>query len=67
MNVTMIPPNYSTETMWFYKSGFEMDEMWAINIIAAIQQHIDQDISHNMHIHKSIKASELLRVDSGDW
>jgi ribonucleoside-diphosphate reductase alpha chain len=67
MNVTMIPPNYSPKTMWFYKSGFEMDEMWSINIIAAIQKHIDQGISHNMHIHKSIKASEMLRLDLGAW
>ncbi|MFO1442978.1 ribonucleoside-diphosphate reductase subunit alpha [Bacillus sp. Bva_UNVM-123] len=67
MNVTMIPPNYSPKTMWFYKSGFEMDEMWSINIISAIQKHIDQGISHNMHIHKSIKASEMLRLDVGAW
>ncbi|MEH7116078.1 ribonucleoside-diphosphate reductase subunit alpha [Neobacillus vireti] len=67
MNVTMIPPNYSPATMWFYKSGFEMDEMWSINIIAAIQKHVDQGISHNMHIHKSIKASEMLRLDTGAW
>jgi ribonucleoside-diphosphate reductase alpha chain len=67
MNVTMIPPNYSPETMWFYKSGFEMDEMWSINIISAIQKHVDQGISHNMHIHKSIKASDMLRLDIGAW
>lgn len=67
MNVTMIPPNYSPATMWFYKSGFEMDEMWSLNIIAAIQRHVDQGISHNMHIHKSIKASEMLRLDMGAW
>jgi ribonucleoside-diphosphate reductase alpha chain len=67
MNVTMIPPNYSPQTMWFYKSGFEVDEMWSLNIIAAIQKHVDQGISHNMHIHKSIKASELLRLDIGAW
>jgi ribonucleoside-diphosphate reductase alpha chain len=67
MNVTMIPPNYSPATMWFYKSGFEMDEMWSINNIAAIQKHIDQGISHNMHLHKSVKASEMLRLDLGAW
>lgn len=67
MNVTMIPPNYSPQTMWFYKSGFEMDEMWSLSIIAAIQRHVDQGISHNMYIHKSIKASEMLRLDMGAW
>ncbi|QDP39213.1 ribonucleoside-diphosphate reductase subunit alpha [Radiobacillus deserti] len=67
MNVTMIPPNYSPSTMWFYKSAFEMDEMWSINVISSVQRHVDQGISHNMHIHKSIKASEMLRLDLGAW
>lgn len=67
MNVTIVPSNYSPETMWYYKSAFEMDEMWSINIISAIQVHVDQGISHNMHVSKNIKASELLRLDMGAW
>ncbi|MGG2091357.1 ribonucleoside-diphosphate reductase subunit alpha [Bacillus sp. S13(2024)] len=67
MRTTMIPPNYSPKTMWFYKSAFEMDEMWSLKIIAAAQKHIDQSISHNMHLHKSVKASEMLRLDNAAW
>jgi len=67
LNVIIVPSNYSPKTMWFYKSGFAMDEMWAINVIAAAQKYVDQAISHNMHVLKSIKASEMLRLDMGAW
>lgn len=67
MNVTIIPANYSAKTKWFYKSGFEVDELWSLKIIAAAQKHVDQAISHNIMVHKSIKASELLRIDNFAW
>jgi ribonucleoside-diphosphate reductase alpha chain len=67
MNVTIVPCNYSAKTMWFYKSAFEMDEMWSLKMISAIQRHVDQAISHNMHLHKSVKASEMLRLDGYAW
>lgn len=67
LNVIVVPSNYNNQTKWFYKSGFEMDEMWAINVVAAAQKYIDQGISHNMHVSKSIKASEMLRLDMGAW
>lgn len=67
MSVIITPPNYNEKTKEFYKSGFEMDEMWAINVISAAQKHVDQGISHNMHVLKSIKGSEMLRLDLGAW
>lgn len=67
MSTTIVPPNYNEKTMWYYKSAFEMDELWSLKIISSIQRHIDQAISHNMHVHKSIKASEMLRLDMYSW
>lgn len=67
LNVIYVPSNYNNQTKWFYKSGFEMDEMWAINVVAAAQKYVDQGISHNMHVSKSVKGSELLRLDMGAW
>lgn len=67
MNVIITPPNYNDKTKEFYKSGFQMDEMWAINVISAAQKYIDQAISHNMHVLKSIKGTEMLRLDLGAW
>lgn len=67
MNVLIVPPNYNDETKFFYKSGFEMDEMWAIKVVAAAQKYVDQAISHNMHVSENTKGSELLRLDLGTW
>lgn len=67
LNVIIVPSNYNSKTMWFYKSGFQMDEMWAINVVAAAQKYVDQGISHNMHVLKSIKGTEMLRLDLGAW
>lgn len=62
-----IPSNYNNKTKWYYKSGFEMDEMWAICHIAEAQKYVDQGISHNMHISADTKATEMLRLDLGAW
>ena len=67
LNVVIVPPNYNNKTMWYYKSGFEMDEMWSVNVISAAQEYIDQGISHNMHVSSQIKGSEMLRLDIGAW
>ncbi|MGM7720682.1 ribonucleoside-diphosphate reductase subunit alpha [Metabacillus sp. Hm71] len=67
ISTIIVPPNYNNQTKWFYKSGFEMDEMWAINVVAAAQKYVDQGISHNYHISQNTKGSELLRLDMGAW
>lgn len=67
MNATIVPSNYDFRTKGFYKSAFQMDEMWAINIIAKAQRHVDQGISHNMHLPRETKGSELFRLDYAAW
>lgn len=67
LSVLYVPSNYNNKTKWYYKSGFEMDEMWAINIVATAQRFVDQGISHNMHVSTGIKGSEMLRLDMGAW
>lgn len=67
MNATIVPSNYDFRTKGFYKSAFQMDEMWSINIIAKAQRHIDQGISHNMHLPRETKGSELFRLDYAAW
>ena len=67
INLMYVPSNYNNRTKWFYKSGFDMDEMWAIQHVASAQKYVDQGISHNMHVSKDISASELLRLDLGAW
>jgi ribonucleoside-diphosphate reductase alpha chain len=67
MNFLITPSNYNEETKEYYKTGFQVDEMWSINIISAAQKHVDQGISHNMHLLESVKASEMFRLDMGAW
>lgn len=67
LSIIYVPPNYDNKTKWYYKSGFEMDEMWAINVVASAQKYVDQAISHNMHVSKGITGSEMLRLDVGAW
>ncbi|MFD0587629.1 ribonucleoside-diphosphate reductase subunit alpha [Paenibacillus sp. GCM10027627] len=67
LNVIIVPSNYNEQTKAYYKSGFEMDEMWSINIVSAAQKHVDQAISHNMHVLKSTTGSEMVRLDLGAW
>lgn len=67
LNMIITPSNYNEETKPYYKSGFEMDEMWSINIVAAAMKHIDQAVSHNMHVLKNISGSEMARLDLGAW
>ncbi|PHA03054.1 ribonucleoside-diphosphate reductase subunit alpha [Bacillus pseudomycoides] len=67
LNVIIVPSNYNEKTKDYYKSGFQMDEMWSINIISAAMKYVDQAISHNMHVLKSIKGSEMLRLDVAAW
>lgn len=67
IEVLRIPSNFNNKTRWYYKSGFEMDEMWAITHIAEAQKYVDQGISHNMQVNVGIKGSEMLRLDLGAW
>lgn len=67
LTTLIVPPNYSNKTKFFYKSGYEMDEMWALKIIASAQKYVDQAISHNYHISKNTSGSELLRLDMYTW
>lgn len=67
MNAMIIPSNYNWKTKDYYKSAFDMDEMWSINIIAAAQKHIDQGMSHNMHLHRNTSGAELFRLDYNAW
>lgn len=54
-------PFLSKETMWFYKSAFNTDQMKLIDLIATIQQHVDQGISTILYVNSDISTRELAR------
>ncbi|GGB00436.1 class 1b ribonucleoside-diphosphate reductase subunit alpha [Macrococcus hajekii] len=55
-------PFLSPETMWFYKSAFSTDQMKLIDLVAVIQQHIDQGISTILFVNSEISTRELSRL-----
>ena len=38
-------PFLSPQTMWYYKSAFNTDQMKLIDLVSTIQTHVDQGIS----------------------
>ena len=55
-------PFLSPETMWYYKSAFNTDQMKLIYLIATIQTHVDQGISTILYVNSEISTRELSRL-----
>lgn len=55
-------PFLSPETMWHYKSAFNTDQMKLIDLIATIQEHVDQGISTILYVNSEISTRELSRL-----
>ncbi|WP_414043762.1 class 1b ribonucleoside-diphosphate reductase subunit alpha [Macrococcus animalis] len=55
-------PFLSPETMWFYKSAFNTNQMKLIDLIATIQEHVDQGISTILFVNSDISTRELSRL-----
>ncbi|HCZ2021622.1 TPA: class 1b ribonucleoside-diphosphate reductase subunit alpha [Staphylococcus aureus] len=55
-------PFLSPQTMWYYKSSFNTDQMKLIDLIATIQTHIDQGISTILYVNSEISTRELARL-----
>lgn len=65
--IPVIVPDLTSETLWFYKSGYFIDQQWTLKQNAARQRHVDQYISLNLHVHNSIQATELLDLHMNAW
>ncbi|WP_199426300.1 ribonucleoside-diphosphate reductase subunit alpha [Thermaerobacillus caldiproteolyticus] len=60
-------PDLNSETTWYYKSAYHIDQRWSIKQNAARQRHIDQAISFNIYVMNTIKAKELLDIHLTAW
>lgn len=60
-------PDLNSETTWYYKSSFHIDQLWSIKQNAARQRHIDQSISFNIYVQNTIKAKDLLNYHIQAW
>lgn len=55
-------PFLSSETMWYYKSAFNTDQMKLIDLVSTIQTHVDQGISTILYVNSEISTRELSRL-----
>ncbi|RXZ76692.1 class 1b ribonucleoside-diphosphate reductase subunit alpha [Paenibacillaceae bacterium] len=54
-------PFLSQDTYFYYKSAYQMDQLKIIDLIAEVQQHIDQGISTVLHVNSTVTTRELAR------
>ena len=60
-------PDLSDKTIWFYKTAFNIDQHWSINMAAARQRHVDQGQSFNLYVRPDIKATDFLSLHIHAW
>lgn len=54
-------PYMSQENYFYYKSAYVIDQFKVIDLIAEIQEHVDQGISTVLHVNSNISTRELAR------
>lgn len=54
-------PYLAKDNYFYYKSAYQMDQFKVIDVIAAIQQHVDQGISTVLHVNSNVTTRELAR------
>lgn len=54
-------PFLSRDNLFYYKSAYRMNQFKVIDLIAAIQEHIDQGISTVLHVNSDVTTRELAR------
>lgn len=60
---TLYPmPFLAPDTLWYYKSAYNVNQYRMIDLIAEIQQHIDQGISTILFINSGTSTRELARL-----
>ncbi|MCO7176067.1 class 1b ribonucleoside-diphosphate reductase subunit alpha [Sporolactobacillus kofuensis] len=55
-------PFLSPQTMWYYKSAYQTNQFRVIDMIAEIQQHVDQGISTILYVDSMTSTRQLARL-----
>ena len=55
-------PYLSVETFFYYKSAYNMDMMRVIDLVSAIQRHVDQGISTILYVTSETSTRDLARL-----
>ncbi|MDE1404584.1 class 1b ribonucleoside-diphosphate reductase subunit alpha [Bacillus licheniformis] len=56
-------PGLSSENWFFYKEAYDMDMFKVVDMIATIQQHVDQGISFTLFLKDTMTTRDLNRID----
>ncbi|QQO40571.1 ribonucleoside-diphosphate reductase subunit alpha [Bacillus phage 000TH008] len=56
-------PGLSEKNWFFYKEAYDMDMFRVVDMIATIQQHIDQGISFTLFLKDTMTTRDLNRID----
>lgn len=54
-------PDLSLDTMWYYKSAYNMNQFKIIDLIAEMQEHVDQGISTILYVNSDVSTRDLAR------
>jgi ribonucleoside-diphosphate reductase alpha chain len=60
-------PFLSMETYFYYKSAYEMDMYKMIDLVAVIQEHVDQAISTILYVTSETPSNELAKLYAYAW
>lgn len=54
-------PYMNRDNFFYYKSAYQMNQFKVLDLIAEIQQHIDQGVSTVLHVNSDVTTRELAR------
>ncbi|WP_019535391.1 class 1b ribonucleoside-diphosphate reductase subunit alpha [Paenibacillus ginsengihumi] len=54
-------PFLNRDNYFYYKSAYRMDQLKVIDLIAEIQEHVDQGISAVLHVNSDVSTRQLAR------
>ncbi len=54
-------PYMQQDNFFYYKSAYQMDQFKILDLIAEIQQHVDQGISTVLHVSSDVTTRQLAR------
>lgn len=60
-------PDLSSQTVWYYKNAFHLDQQWSIKQAAARQRHVDQGQSFNFYVRPDIPTKDFLNSHFEAW
>ncbi len=56
-------PGLSLQNWFFYKEAYDMDMFKVVDMIATIQQHVDQGISFTLFLKDTMTTRDLNRIE----